>query len=219
MRRSRSALLSAAVRLVSERGTTAVPATDLAEAADVSRRVLYLHFGDRDGVLLAAAAELVTRELLPRLPQDLDDAPTTLTLARHFAEYREFYRPLLTGSCAYAAIRTVNSLFHPYRLASARRLFGDLDEQAAGEVADFLTGAASMALGEWLVDGQDPLDPDDFAQRLLRIQSVLTGAYRDRRSAPTPTEDLSENTACDQSAPPEIAGSAGADDPGPRGRA
>ncbi|MFE2945159.1 TetR/AcrR family transcriptional regulator [Streptomyces sp. NPDC059255] len=187
VQRSRSALLSAAVRLVGERGTTAVSATELAEAADVSRRVLYLHFGSRDGVLVAAAAELVTLELLPRLPKDLEEAPTALAVARHFAEHRPFYRAMLTGSCAHAAIRTVVGVFSPYRAASARKLFGDLDERTAGEVADFLTGGTAMALNEWLVNGPDLLDPGEFAARLLRIQSLLTSVHHNRPR--THTED------------------------------
>jgi AcrR family transcriptional regulator len=180
VRRSRSALLSAAIRLVTERETTEISVTDLAEAADVTRRVLYQHFGDRDALLVAAAVELLTQELLPRLPQDLETAATTLVLARHFAEHRRFYRAVLTGSCAYAATRTVNGLFRPYSMVSARQLFGDLDEQAAGEIAEYFTGATATALTAWLVDGPAPLDPQEFAERLLRIQSVLTGVHRDR---------------------------------------
>lgn len=65
VRRSRAALMAAAVRLVSERGTSDIPVTDLAEAADVSRRLVYLQFGDRDTLLTEAAIDLVRRELLP----------------------------------------------------------------------------------------------------------------------------------------------------------
>src|SRR5438067_9990956 len=168
VRRTRSALLSAAVRLVTEQETTDVAVTELAEAADVSRRVLYQHFGDRDALLVAAAAELVQRELLPQLPQDLEARATTLVLARHFAEHHQFYRVLLTGSCAYAATRTICGLFRPHNAASARLLFGELDDQEADEIAEFLTGGMAMALAEWLIGGAPPLDPDEFTGRLLR---------------------------------------------------
>jgi AcrR family transcriptional regulator len=177
VKRSRSALLSAAVRLVGERGTAAVSATDLAEAADVSRRVLYQHFGDRDGVLIAAAVDLVTRELLPQLPRQPDDTAATLAMARHFAEHRLFYRAMLTGSCAYSVTRTLISLFRPYSITSARQRFEDLDEHAAGELADYFTGGTATALSEWLVDGPDRLDPNEFTERLLRIHFLLTGAH------------------------------------------
>jgi AcrR family transcriptional regulator len=65
VRRNRAALMAAAVRLVSERGTTALPVADLADAADVSRQLVHLQFGDRDALLVAAATDLVERELIP----------------------------------------------------------------------------------------------------------------------------------------------------------
>src|SRR2546421_10108622 len=66
VQRSRSALMAAAVRLVSERGTTTIPVTDLAEAANVSRQLVYLQFGDRESLLVEAAVDLLRRELVPR---------------------------------------------------------------------------------------------------------------------------------------------------------
>ncbi|MFI6738935.1 TetR/AcrR family transcriptional regulator [Nonomuraea sp. NPDC050451] len=183
MRRSRSALLLAAVHLLTERGTSEVSVTELAEAADVSRRVLYQHFGDRDGLLIAAAIDLVTRELLPRLPQPLQTEAATVEIVSHIADHRPFYRALLTGSCAYAATKTMSGLFRPFSMASARELFGDLDDQAATEVADYFTGATVTAVTGWLVDGPAQLDPEEFAERLHRIQSVLTGAPADTTQA------------------------------------
>ena len=61
--RSRAALFAAAVELVSVRGSANVPVTDLAEAAGVSRQLVYLHFADRDALLVAAATDLARREL------------------------------------------------------------------------------------------------------------------------------------------------------------
>lgn len=65
--RSRSALMRAAVSLAVERGTTNITVSDIAEAADVSRQLLYQQFGDRDRALAAAG---------------------------HFARHRSFYRPM-----------------------------------------------------------------------------------------------------------------------------
>ncbi|MGW0583558.1 TetR family transcriptional regulator [Streptomyces sp. NPDC002920] len=87
--RSRAALMAAAVRLVSEQGTTTLPVADLSNAADVSRQLVYLQFGDRDALLVAAAADLVERELLPEVRDD--SAPhrvRLLAMARHFARHR-----------------------------------------------------------------------------------------------------------------------------------
>src|SRR3954471_4512688 len=87
VRRSRSALMTAAITLVTQRGTAAVPLSDIAEAADVSRQVVYQQFGDRDGFPREAALALARRELLPAMV-DIGSSTRTgrdpaLAMARH----------------------------------------------------------------------------------------------------------------------------------------
>ncbi|MFJ2608747.1 TetR/AcrR family transcriptional regulator [Streptomyces sp. NPDC087425] len=176
--RSRAALMTAAVRLVSERGTTAIPITDLAEAADVSRQVVYLQFGDRDALLVEAAADLVRRELIDEARESTDSFAGSLALARHFATHSAFYRAMLTGSCAYAMTTTLNGVFSSVNHTAVRRLFGDLDGQLAVDFAAFVAGGTGAVVNAWLVDGVDPLDPEELAGRLLRLAPVLTGAHR-----------------------------------------
>ncbi len=196
MQRSRSALLTAAVRLVSERGTTAVPVTDLAEAADVSRQLVYLQFGDRDSLLVAAAADLVTRELVE---EDISD-PTlgALATARHFARHRSFYRAMLTGSCAYAMTRTLNGVFGPLNQRLLDRWFTGLDEHTAADLATFLAGGAGAIINDWLVDGADPLDPQELADRLRRLMSAFPGGPRDEPDQPPDPARAAPAAAADQ---------------------
>jgi AcrR family transcriptional regulator len=176
VRRTRAALLGAAVALVTERGTAAVALSELAEAADVSRRVVYQHFGDRDALLLEAGLDLARRELLPRLADDprVTGRARALAVARHFAEHRVFYRALLTGSCAYALDRGLISLLLPVNRQGLRHVYGDrLTPDAIEDLATFLTGGGSAFVTKWVVDGPDPLDPGAFTDRLLRTMSVL----------------------------------------------
>ncbi|HEX8865496.1 MAG TPA: helix-turn-helix domain-containing protein, partial [Lentzea sp.] len=96
VRRTRAAVLQAAFDLVTARGTTTVTLSEIAEAADVSRRVVYQHFGDLDSVLLESGLDLCRRELLPRLTGMREDPRSkTLATARHFAEHQVFYSALL----------------------------------------------------------------------------------------------------------------------------
>lgn len=184
VQRSRSALLAAAVRLTVERETTDIAVTDITDAADVSRKVLYLHFADRDGLLVAAAADLMARELLPQADESTDDLRAqVLVLARHFAGHRVFYRAMLTGSCAFAMSRTLNDLFGSLNRILVRELYAGLDERTVDDLAAFFIGGASLLLNEWLVDGADPLRPEDLADRLLRVASVL------RPASPEPPGD------------------------------
>lgn len=178
VRRTRSALLSAAVRLVDERGTTDISVTDLAEAADISRRTFYQHFNDRDALLVAAVTDLLTRELTP---QTVDGMSPTLMQA-HFVKYQRFYRALLTGPCAQAVTEAASRWFQPYSAIAARELFGELDDRTANEVAEFFTGGTIAAFRRWVADAPEPADLQEFAQRIARIQTAISAATRLRLS-------------------------------------
>ena len=180
MLRSRSALFAAAVRLVSERGTTAIAVTDLAEAADVSRRLVYLQFGDRESLLVEAAVDLVRRELIPQAEAGTDAHERVLALARHFARHRSFYRAMLSGSCAFAMTRTLNGLFSSINKDAVRDLFDGLDEDTAQDVAVFVAGGTGTVVNDWLIDGDDPLEPEELAHRLLRLEAIFTGGHHRR---------------------------------------
>ena len=181
--RSRTALLNAAIDLVSRRGTTAVPVTELADAAGVSRQLVYLQFGDRDALLVAAATELVTRELLDEHADD--DIPAgVLATTRHFATHRSFYRAMLTGSCAHAMTRTFNQVFSPFN----QRFLADrgtvADEDTAKDLSLFMAAGAGAIINDWLVDGPDTLDPDAAAARLLRLAYAFPGAHHEPDEPP-----------------------------------
>jgi AcrR family transcriptional regulator len=170
--------MAAAVRLVSERGTTAVAATDLTEAADVSRKLLYLHFGDRDALFVAAALDLVQRGLDPQIPQDLRER--VLGLARLFAQHRPFYRAMLTGSCAFAMTAALNDLLGELSRKTVRELFDGsdqnaLDEKVLDDVALFFAGGAVTFVTHWLTDERPA---EELADRLLRVASILAPSYQ-----------------------------------------
>jgi AcrR family transcriptional regulator len=179
VRRSRSALIRAAVRLVTDRGTAAVSITDIADAADVSRQVLYQQFGDRDTLLLEAALELARSELLPKF----DDVPAAgvdrewvLIAVRHFAEHRVFYRAVLTESASFALTKGLSALLLPRNREALQRLVGDrLDASAIADLATIVTGGAATMINTWVVEGEDPLDPEEFTNRLMRAISVAAG--------------------------------------------
>ena len=174
MLRSRSALLAAAVRLVSGRGTTAVPVTDLADAADVSRQLVYLQFGDRESLFVEAAVDLVRRELVPQLSDGTEaERARALATARHFAQHRSFYRAMLTGSCAFAMTTALAGLLSAFQRPAVLTLFGELDQDTVEDLTVFFAGGTGAVINDWLIDGEDPLDPEELTDRLLRLVSVF----------------------------------------------
>lgn len=174
--------MRAAIALVSERGTAAIAISEIADAADVSRPVLYQHFGDRDTLLLESALDLVERELLPRIADpdhDVTSHGRALALARHFADHRAFYRAMLTSSCGFALNRALSGLFIPVNRQLVQRAFGDtLDPQSADDLARFLTGAGAAFVNTWVIEGADPLDPEEFTDRHMRMLPLATAALR-----------------------------------------
>jgi AcrR family transcriptional regulator len=180
VRRSRASLMRAAVTMVSDRGTTAVAVSDLAGAADVSRQVLYSQFGDRDTLLFEAALDLVRRELLPGIARDTH-APggrtRVLTATRHFAAYRAFYRAMFTGPRAYDLNKALSALLGSFNRQLADRMSArPLPPSTAEDLTTFVTGGWAAILSAWVIDGEDPLDPEEMADRLLRLASTLIGA-------------------------------------------
>jgi AcrR family transcriptional regulator len=191
VRRSRAALMHATITLVSERGTAAVAISDIADAADVSRPVLYQHFGDRDTLLLEAALDLAARELLPRITgtAPADPRGRALAVARHFADHRAFYRAMLMSSSGFALNRSISGLLLPVNRQLVQQMSGStLDPQVAEDLATFVTGGGAALVNTWVVEGADPLDPEAFTDRLMRVVPVAIGALR--RNPTTPDTEL-----------------------------
>lgn len=193
VRRSRSALMQATVALVAERGTAAVPVSDIAEAADVSRPVIYQHFGSLDTLLLESAVDLATRELLPRMAEagaGRDRRDGALALTRHFAEHRAFYRAVLTSSCAFALNKALTSLLIPINRQLVHEMSGgSLDAQGEEDLATFVTGGGAAFVNTWVVEAADPLDPEQFADRLMRLSfASLLLSSTPTTAATTPPE-------------------------------
>ncbi|WP_218835538.1 hypothetical protein [Streptomyces sp. SA15] len=47
-----------------------------------------------------------------------------------------------------------------------------------------ITGGTGAIVNEWVIDADDPLDPEDLADRLLRVSTVLARSHPSL--APTP---------------------------------
>jgi AcrR family transcriptional regulator len=169
VRRSREALMRAAVTVVGARGTSNVAVSEIAEAADVSRQLIYQQFGERDALLLEAALDLFRTELAVA-DGDLTDRAKVLAMARHFAAHRAFYRAMLTGPCSYALNKALIELISPVNEQIVRQMFG---AEVAPEVTLFLTGGAATVVNAWVVEAPGPLDPEEFTDRLMRMPPIL----------------------------------------------
>jgi AcrR family transcriptional regulator len=171
VRRSRAGLFRAAVELVGEQGTSNVAVSELAEAADVSRQLVYQQFGDRDALLLAAALDLARRELTEQINSD------RLLALRHFAQYRSFYRAMLTGPCAYRLTIALSELLSPFNRELVRRM-GDVPAEVVDDLTTFVTGGWAAVINDWIINGPEPLDVEPFAERLWKLLAAINPETR-----------------------------------------
>lgn len=173
VRRSRAALMRAAVALVIERDTTNIAVSEIADAADVSRPLLYQHFHNRDTLLLEAAIDLAERELLPLITQE----PQLEAIVGHFAQHRRYYRAMLKSSRSYDLTNALNGILGPFNqplidLMSA----SGLEPRVVADLTLFIAGGWATVINTWLIEAPDPLDVPAFSQRLLDIFLAIAGA-------------------------------------------
>jgi AcrR family transcriptional regulator len=113
--RTRQAIVAAAGRLWQQKGLHAAGLEEIAAAAGVTRRTIYLHFGSKAALLFAVADEAERAAGLPELLTRLRETQTPEEIFERLADIQVQYMPL-----NYESIRLVHA---------ARR-----DEPAADEV-------------------------------------------------------------------------------------
>ena len=103
--RTRRLLHQAIVELIQERGWDAITVQDVCERADVGRSTFYVHFADKEELLIAGFAEL--RKHLREIAVADPSKPLAFTraLLEHTHEYKPVYRALLGGRTAQVVYR------------------------------------------------------------------------------------------------------------------
>jgi AcrR family transcriptional regulator len=102
--RTRQAIVAAAARLWQEKGLHAAGLEEIAAAAGVTRRTIYLHFGGKSALLFAVADEAERAAGLPELVTRLREAQTPEETFERLADIQVQYMPLI-----YESIRLVHA--------------------------------------------------------------------------------------------------------------
>ena len=90
---TRTAILDAARRLFEERRSPDVELEEIAREAGVSRQAIYLHFGNRAGLLLAVGQHVDQMERLAERARDVHDAKTGVDELDAFVRLQADYTP------------------------------------------------------------------------------------------------------------------------------
>jgi len=158
--RTRQAIVGAAVRLWRERGLHAAGLEEVAAAAGVTRRTIYLHFGGKTALLLAVADHEERAAGLPELRARLLEAHTPEEILERLADIQVQYVPRI-----YESIRLVHA---------ARR-----EERAADEVwsGRMRRRRATFRLLAAQIREQGRLDPKLTLDDAVMLIWVLTSPH------------------------------------------
>ncbi len=155
--RTQHTLRTALLELIAEQGYSAVTVQDIAERANLGRATFYLHYPDKDHLLLAWM-EQIFAELRAYVGElaGADAQTVVTTLSRlafeHIANHHELYRTLLSerGS-AVLAVR-MRDLLAGFVEEQLRAQTGDPPDPpiAYGLLAQHTAGALLAAVSWWL---------------------------------------------------------------------
>ena len=171
VRRTRKQLRDALVALVLERGWDAVSVKNVCERADIGRSTFYVHFADKEELLLSGFDELhVTLE------RERVDAPEPFgfvaSLTAHASDNVRLFRALIGKPSGQAVQRRFREVVT--RLIEAEIGKRGLDDRAVRWVARYVSGGLVEMLFLWL-DRPSSLEP----ATLIDLFSGLTrGALR-----------------------------------------
>jgi AcrR family transcriptional regulator len=196
---TRSRILETAWALVRDRGTSGVTVAEIADAAGVSRQLVYFHFENRAGLLLAMARHHDIKSGFVERVADSRSLPPVEGLEALLREWCDYIPEILPVARALeAAVITgdegggawqdrMDDLWEAFRIAVAR-VDGDgrLAEGWTVETATDWIWARSHLTGWQHLVGERGWPPDDYKERSTRsiLAEVLAPDGRWKKGPP-----------------------------------
>lgn len=178
--RTRALLRDALMALAVERPWESITVQDITDRANVNRATFYLHFRDKDELLLqsmiALYAELIGQYEHPDREQVLQSGDDSLfedpSDFEHVARHASFYRAMLSnkGSAAFI-VGVMEFLTQMYQDEVLRPLAGDTEPAVPLEfTAAFLAGA-EIGVMRWWLHQQHAFSPDEMSKMMYQLSS------------------------------------------------
>ena len=174
--RTRKLLWEALIALIEEKDYSEITIQDIADRANVNRVTFYLHYRDKQD-LLVKSVEVIFEELAAKttpLTGDafrLDVAPQGMTLVyRHIAGNARFYRKLLSENGIPMLVDRLRKFLaeltmQRFQLAMPPGRKGPIPLEV---VAEYAAGSI-IGLITWWLENDMPIPPDEFSHQTLLL--------------------------------------------------
>ena len=175
VRRTRKALQDALLSLILEKGYDSLTVEEIAERADVGRTTFYLHYQDKDDLLLELTgdfAETMRGEFLARLDENEVCVRDLVALLFELAHANvEVYYAIMSGRCGAQVLEQfqgiLTALLQRTLEAQAERRGVELPLPAEF-MAHYLFGALRESVIWWL-DRRRPYTPEEMVTMFHRL--------------------------------------------------
>ena len=176
VRRTRRRLRDALLELIVEMGYGDITIQNITDRADLSRATFYLHYDDKDD-LLVSTLEAMFDELLENSQETIfkgdwlnNQPPVSLVAFEHVAEYSALYKVLLGERGVTYVINRVLQYLARIAESNIRQIISDEDELGLplGIVAYHMAGSL-FTLILWWLENDMPYSPDLMARAFHRL--------------------------------------------------
>lgn len=189
--RTRRQLREALFNLILEKGYDAVTVEEITARADVGRTTFYLHYHDKEDLLMESIGELVDDliEQMARFPMEewklergsagSAPSPAIVLPFQHVANNARLYQIVLRGDGTYSVSRRLREIIVQASAKMARVLLerdelGVLNSQVPMDVFMNYIAGAWLGLITWWLENQMPYPAEQIAGMFQRM--VVQGA-------------------------------------------
>jgi AcrR family transcriptional regulator len=179
VQRTRKLLREALMELILEEGYDAISIQDITDKANLGRATFYLHFKDKDELLLDVMDQFM-EDFLDQVPQfsqsqwQMEDTKAIAKLFDFAADHYDLYRILIIGSGGITASRKLHQTIAENIKTCIQK---EIDEQDANPAVptDFIANhfaGALLATIYWWLDSDLPYSVDEIAEMFQKINRM-----------------------------------------------
>src|SRR5712692_1608814 len=178
--RTQQMLRNALTALILEKGYDAVSIQDIADKAGLRRATFYLHYKDKEELLLRTLHETFEelKQHMDKQPHNLlseqHDSKMQLTIFKHAQEHADLYRTILSGQGSSVILRYIREYLASDIREELNRVVQDTLSVPVDILANYVASVTLNMVIWWLENGM-PYTPEKMADTTSRL--VLNGLH------------------------------------------
>lgn len=174
--RTRQMLRQALLELILERGYDALGIQDITDRADLARATFYLHYRDKEDLLIETM-EFIVAEFAARLQDvrldewQLEDGAPVQQVFVYAAEQARLYRAVMNGQGGFKVSRRLHAIIAEAHRQTVERLMaerGAVLKVPMNFLCNYYAGAL-LSLVFWWLENDQPYSPEEMAAMFREV--------------------------------------------------